>query len=103
MKKIALVLLLILMIAVLTSCAQLTSGTCVDKKYVPAHTTRGLQPVWTGKVMINIPRTFHHSEQWQILVEGANDDNELVQEWWTVDKEKWESISIGDKVENANQ
>lgn len=103
MKKIVLALFLILMLAVLTSCAQLTSGTCIDKKYVGAYTTTSIRLIPAGKVLIPVSQVNHYPEAWEILVEGFNDKNELVQEWWTVDQESWETISIGDQVENANQ
>ena len=94
-----LLIIMIIMLIILASCSSVDHGTVIDKLYSPEH--RSYAPIAItvnkGGIML-IPRWIHHSESWKILVE--NDDDE---EWWSVTKEYFDSVNVGDFVDRRKE
>lgn len=92
MKKIVAVIIVVALL-LLTGCQRVDSGTVINKSYSPAHKTYQPMVMVMNKHMTVIPRWINHAASWSILVE--NDD---VRDWWSVSKEYYESVEVGDHV-----
>lgn len=101
MKKFYTVITSILLMLLLTSCgSQIKEGFIIDKSFSPAHTvtTTVSQPVVCGKTIIIVPRTqaFHYDDEWNIVIEGVNEEGEKEKREIEVSEETYNSLEIGD-------
>ena len=90
MKKL---LLLLLTVALLSSCEEVTVlGSVVQKNYYKPYTTTSFIRVGSGP---SIPRVHHHSERYEIIIHNS-EINKGVRR--TVSQSQYEIINIGDSV-----
>lgn len=101
MKKFFIVIVSIFFMFSLTSCSsQIKKGFIIDKSFSPVHTvtTTVSQPVLCGKAVIVVPRTqiIHYDDEWNIIIEGVNEEGEKEKREIEVSEEIYNSLEIGD-------
>lgn len=94
---IILVLCTALIATAIFSIPMLDEGIVIEKKYSPERIQ--VMPVRTGKVTCMIPR--RTKEKWEIKVEGTKDNGKKRVEWWTVTKEEYDRIQIGQTIKRT--
>ena len=98
-KKVSIVIILVMAIFILSGCKKaITSGEVVEKTHRDAYSTVRMQTVhmYKGSSM-QIPITEHHPESWYIKIGGYNEKEEYVYATYSVSKEIYDSIKIGDQ------
>jgi hypothetical protein len=73
---------------------KITEGVVIKKHYTPAHVQ--VQTMVINKVTITQPR--HHSESFEIVIKKEN-----VKEHFSVNKEFYDSILVGDYIKMKNK
>lgn len=101
MKKFLTIIVGLFLILSLSSCSsQIKEGFIIDKSFSPAHTvtTTVSQPVMCGKTVIVVPRTqiIHYDDEWNIIIEGVNEEGEKEKREIEVSEETYSSLEIGD-------
>ena len=96
-KIISILVILVMIISIICGCqAPVTTGTVVDKSYVPAHTTTRMQTIDHGSFSTTVPITEHYPDTWCIVIEGYDENNEYHQTSYNISEEEYNSINIGD-------
>lgn len=94
MKRIR-VYLAICLLALLAACLpSISAGTVIEKEYEPARRWVQFVPVKIGKVTYLQQYWYTDDEDWTITIEKGEEKATIY-----VDKEVWESTSIGDYVD----
>lgn len=95
MKSKKLIAMLMLVIVLMTGCAELVEGEVVDKSYKPSRTT--IHYTMIGKSMV--PRTQRHPERWYITVysEEHGEDKAV-----SVPEKDYLNTEIGDFYSNEH-
>ena len=101
MKRI-LVALLISAVTLLSACNQITQGEVYDKEYIPAHneTYSVTQTIQVGDQTIHIPQTETRfvPDEYLIYIRKENDKGNFDKAVYSVGRERYDSINIGDEV-----
>lgn len=97
MKKALVILILIVLLALLTSCV-VNHGTVIDKRFTEEHKTYSPYTMQVGKITQIVPRWILHSDCWEILVS----DGEYT-EWWQVSEEYYNKTNMGDTVDRRKE
>ena len=78
---------LVLAVLLIAGCTSIGSGTVVDKRHIPAHST--VETRMIGKLML--PTTVRHPDKWAIQVsDGKN------RQWVTVTENEYNGLVVGD-------
>ena len=94
MKRIAIIIVALVMLFALASCTSVNNGTVVKKEFTAAHKTYAQSIMQIGKMTQIIPRWISNPDSWHILVETDGR-----REWWDVTEEFYNSVDIGDYVD----
>jgi hypothetical protein len=98
MKRIAIMIMVLVMLFALAGCTSVDNGTVVEKAFTAAHRTYVPLIMHINKTTRIIPRWINHPDTWRILVE--NDDH---REWWNVTEDFYNSVDVGDYVDRRKQ
>lgn len=93
MKRIAMILMFIVVMTILAGCATVDCGTVVDKSYTPARMVYS-PIIMGGRNFKIIPRWHTKPALWRILVTDSENS-----EWWTVTEDIYNNTNIGDIVD----
>lgn len=88
------ILLNIVYIYLIIKPPKITGGVVIKKHYTPAHVQ--FQTMIINKAPMT--QTFHHPESFNIVIKKEN-----VKEHFSVDKEFYDSISVGDYIKMKNK
>jgi hypothetical protein len=83
------------LVLLLAGCERITEGIVVDKRYMPAHTSIQLTPVYINRTIRTIPRPVYHAESWTITIQATAKEKEHRRNF-KVTQEIFERIKIGD-------
>lgn len=94
------VLLIILFLSVslaisIFNTPNLDTGVVIAKTYEPARTIT--QFIHKDGHMYTVPH--YYPAEWKIQVQGSNDDNERITEWWSVDETTYHKVTVGNTVQ----
>lgn len=102
LKAIIAAVMVTLTAATMAACNQITQGEVYDKEYIAAHyeTRIDHERIWNGEKYITIPVTKSEwvSDKYYIYIRRERDKGEFDKACYTVGKEKYDSIKIGDEV-----
>ena len=96
MKRIAIIIMVLVILFALTGCTSVNNGIVVEKEFIAAHRTYAPMIIHIGKATKIIPRWLSHPDSWHILVE-----NDAHREWLDVTEEFYNSVDIGDYVDRS--
>lgn len=99
-KRIISLLLAVVLIVLLTGCAdQITKGEVVDKTFSSAHVQTVLVPVCisNGKSTMTyfIPYVYHYPDTWTITISGPGEDGETETATYRVTQEVFDAVPMG--------
>lgn len=99
-KRIISLLLAVVLIVLLTGCAeQITKGEVVDKTFSSAHVQTVLVPVCisNGKSTMTyfIPYVYHYPDTWTITISGPGEDGETETATYRVTQEVFDAVPLG--------
>ena len=97
-KRIALILLLLIVCVLVVGCKSIDYGIVVEKSFTAAHSTYAPYVMIINKQTKIMPRWVSHPDSWKILVK--NDDGS---EWWSVSEEYYNSVNVGDNVDRRKK
>lgn len=99
-KKYNFIILAIVICIIFTSCSNITEGIIIDKQFIPEHIEHSiiLSPRKIGKITVSypIPIRRHYSDQWLIIVENINEQNEKITKTFNVTENTYNAYNIGD-------
>ena len=101
MKKIKVILSILIVALVLSSCSlYLTQGEVIEKEFIPAHSETTMLPIviTDGENISTIimPYVYHYSDTYKITIRDYI-DNEEQTATYRVTKEVYDSVNIGDE------
>ena len=94
----------LLLLLTLTACGrQLDSGKVIDKYYEPAQEVMYMIPMTMScgnncYTTVMIPQWYYDDEDFVLVIEGHDEDQELMQESWYVLKMYYDEMKIGDHI-----
>ena len=95
MKKAVVLLMMVACILLLTGCAKtLNAGVVTEKQFSPAYKTYNPIIFVTNRHTQIIPRWTNHPDQWFVYVQDGEDHD-----CWSVSKEYFESVEVGEYVQ----
>lgn len=85
-----------------TACHQITQGEVYDKQFIPAHheTYTTSDSVWINGELYSFPttKTSYYPDEYRIYICKENDKGDFDKTYYTVGKEKYDSVKIGDEI-----
>lgn len=96
MKKI-IVSASISMLMFLLACApDITTGKIIDKEFHEAYSSTHTTMVMSGKTTIPVTTTDNYPDEWVVIIEGRNEEKELVKREVEVTEKEYQTLKIGD-------
>lgn len=94
------IIVIIMIIAGICSLTEYVSygehcGTIIDKRYTPENIYTFMQPYYTGKTTIIIPRESHEQEKYEILIEKEVNGKKK-SKWIIITKDEYDKYQKGD-------
>jgi len=96
MKKMVLMASLLMLTFLLACTPDITTGKIIDKEFHKEHSSTNTTMVMSGKTMIPVTTTDYYPDEWIVVIEGRNEENELVQREVEVTKKEYEKLKNGD-------
>jgi hypothetical protein len=96
------IIAVVLTLVLLFGCSKppLSDTQVLDKQYEPASVTMIMMPIMIGKSIMFIPYTIYDDEDFVLNVMGYTDDGDRKCRRIYVDKGRYESTNVGDRVDD---